>query len=139
MIVLDTNVISELAKSAPDQRVTQWADAQYPDQIGTTTVVLAELEFGLALMPVGERRRSLTEKIETLVREIFADRIYAFDQLAVPHFARMGALQKSNGRSIEAADLMIAAIAASRGFSVCTRNIADFEFCGVPLLNPWQA
>ena len=79
MIVLDTNVISELAKSAPDQRVTQWADAQYPDQIGTTTVVLAELEFGLALMPVGERRRSLTEKIETLVREIFADRIYAFD------------------------------------------------------------
>ena len=139
MIVLDTNVISELAKPVPDSRVVRWANEQYPDQIVTTTVVLAELEFGLALMPVGERRRLLTEKIALLISDTFAERIYTFDRLAVPYFAKMGVLRKNNGRSIEAADLMIAAIAVSRGFSVCTRNVADFEFCGVALLNPWAA
>ena len=139
MIVIDTNVISELAKPMPDSRVARWANGQYPEQIVTTTVVLAELEFGLALMPAGDRRRLLTEKIRMLISDTFADRIYTFDRLAVPYFATMGALRKNNGRSIEAADLMTAAIAASRGFSVCTRNVADFEFCGVALLNPRQA
>lgn len=139
MIIVDTNVISELTRALPNANVITWMRAQRLTQLAVTTVTLAELQLGIELMPLGQRRTILSQHLATLLTKSFGDRILSFDELAVPRYARLGALRKSAGRASEVAVLMIAAIAASRGFSVCTRNIADFEFCGVPLLNPWQA
>jgi toxin FitB len=139
VIILDTNVISELMRASPDARVLAWLNAFPLTELATCTVVLAELELGLAMMPAGERRRKLSDSFVALVRDSFSDRIYGLDQPAVPHYAAIGSHRKSIGRVIDTADLMIAAIAASRGFSLCTRNVTDFEHCGIPLLNPWQS
>ena len=139
MIIVDTNVISELTRARPDANVLSWMRAQRLTQLAVTTVTLAELQLGLNVMPLGQRRTLLSQHLDTLLTKSFGDQILGFDELAVPHYARLGSLRKSAGRAPGVADLMIAAIAASRGFSVCTRNVADFEFCGVPLLNPWQA
>ena len=139
MIVVDTNVILELTRTLPNVNVQRWMRAQRLTQLATTTVTLAELQLGLALLPIGQKRTELSEKLAILIAKSFGDRILSFDESAVPHYARLGGQRKSSGRASGVADLMIAAIAASRGLSVCTRNVADFDFCGVALLNPWQA
>ncbi len=139
MIIVDTNVISELTRALPNGEVLRWMRTQRLPQLAITTLSLAELQLGLALLPPGQKRTLLSEKLSILLTRSFADRILSFDESAVPHYARLGGLRKSSGRTSGVADLMIAAIAASRGFSVCTRNVADFEFFGVALLNPWAA
>lgn len=139
MIIVDTNVVSELTRELPNGTVLRWMRTQSLKQLATTTVTLAELQLGIELLPIGQKRTVLSEKLAILLAKSFGDRILSFDESAVPHYARLGGLRKSSGRASGVADLMIAAIAASRGFSVCTRNVADFEFCGVALLNPWAA
>ena len=139
MIIVDTNVVSELTRELPNGNVLRWLRMQSLKQLATTTVTLAELQLGLELLPIGQKRTVLSEKLAILLLRSFEDRILCFDELAVPHYARFGGLRKSAGRASAVPDLMIAAIAASRGFSLCTRNVADFEFCGVALLNPWAA
>ncbi len=137
MIIVDTNVISELTRELPNGNVLRWMRTQSLKQLATTTVTLAELQLGLEFLPIGQKRTVLSEKLAILLARSFGDRILSFDESAVPHYARLGGSRKSSGRKSGVADLMIAAIAASRGFSVCTRNVADFDFCGVALLNPW--
>jgi len=139
LIIVDTNVVSELTRALPNANVLSWMRAQRLTQLAVTTVTLAELQLGLELLPLGQRRALLSKHLASLLTRSFGNRILSFDELAVPHYGRLGSLRKSAGRASGTADLMIAAIAASRGFSVCTRNVADFEHCGVPLLNPWQA
>jgi toxin FitB len=138
MILLDTNVISEFIRTAPDPRVLNWSRNLLPSQIATTTVTLAEIEIGVRCMPAGLRQNSLRARIDAFLLNIIGARVFPFDQSAVPHFGAIGSARKARGRACATADLMIAAIAANNGFSVCTRNTADFEFCGVALLNPWE-
>jgi toxin FitB len=138
VILLDTNVISELIRPIPDPIVTQWSQSVRADQMAVTTVVLAEIELGLACMPEGKRKSNLTGKLNNLLQVGLSARIFTFDLAAVSWFGELGSRRKSMGRATSTADLMIAAIAASRGFSLCTRNVTDFEHCGIPLLNPWQ-
>jgi toxin FitB len=138
MILLDTNVISEFIRTAPDAKVLRWCRQVSPSQIATTTVTLAEIEIGIQCMPVGIRQHSLRQRFDAFLASSVGTRVFSFDRSAVPHFGVIGSIRRANGRASATADLMIAAIAANHGFSVCTRNIADFEFCGVPLLNPWE-
>lgn len=123
MIVLDTNVISELAKPAAEPRVVAWADAQAPAALYATTVSEAEMLYGLALLPSGRRP---------------AGRVPAFDRPAAAAFGGWAAQRRREGRPTAMADLQIAAIARAPGAAfIATRNTRDFGGCGVPLVDPW--
>jgi hypothetical protein len=138
MILLDTNVISEVMKTTPDPQVKAWIDSKDPDELATCTIVLAELFSGLDLMPVGSRQRQLREKAEYMFSALFADRIYDLDISAARLFGTVLRMRASIGRPIDDMDALIAATALSNGVTLATRNIADFELCGIPLINPWE-
>lgn len=140
MIILDTNVISEIAKgpakaAAP---VADWFRRVDRHLVYVTTVALAELWNGVALLPEGRRRRELADTTETLIVSIFADRILIFDEDAARAFAVVCSTRTRLGLAAKAMDMQMAAIAHVRDMSVATRDIKDFERCGVPLINPWE-
>jgi predicted nucleic acid-binding protein len=137
MIVLDTNVLSEMMKAAPDRNVNAWLAAEPAAGLFISTITEAELHFGAALLPVGKRRQGLIEAIESLLTVDFAGRIIPFDSPAARAFASIAADRRRAGRPISQSDAQIAAIAQSRGASVATRKIADFDGCGIDLINPW--
>lgn len=138
MIVLDTNVLSEPLRPAPDPRVVAWLDAQHVETLWLTTVTTAELRYGVAVLPAGSRKRLLEERIETEIFELFGGRILAFDEPASLCYAQLQAAARRAGRPHPIADAMIAAMAKSRGFALATRNTKDFEGAGIDLVNPWQ-
>jgi hypothetical protein len=139
MILLDTNVISEVMKSKPDPQVMAWLDSKDPDELGTCTIVLAEVLSGLDLMPDGSRQRQLREKAEYMFSALFANRIFDFDVSAARTFGTVLRIRTSIGRPVDEMDALIAAIALSNSATLATRNISDFEHCGFPLINPWEA
>jgi hypothetical protein len=139
MILIDTNVISEVMKTRPEPKVLAWIDSKDPFELGTCTIILAELLSGLDLMPVGSRQRQLREKAEYMCSALFADRIFDFDVSAARVFGTVLRLRASIGRPIDDMDALIAATALSKGVSLATRNIPDFEHCGIQLINPWEA
>ena len=98
MIIVDTNVISELTRALPNGEVLRWMRTQRLPQLAITTLSLAELQLGLALLPPGQKRTLLSEKLAILLTRSFADRILSFDESAVPHYARLGGLRKSSDR-----------------------------------------
>jgi toxin FitB len=137
MIILDTNVISEVMSPMPNGKVRQWLAAQPSQQLFTTTVSLAEILYGLEILPLGKRRAGLSAAAETMFAKLFVQRILAFDGPAARAFPPIAAgLQR--GRPISILDAQIAAIAKANGATVATRNIPDFEGCGVRLVNPWE-
>jgi toxin FitB len=138
VILLDTNVISEVMKTRPDEQVMTWIDSKDPEELGTCTIVLAELLSGLDLMPDGSRQRQLREKAEYMFSALFADRIFEFDVTAAGMFGTVLKLRASIGRPIDDMGALIAATALSKSVSLATRNIPDFEHCGIPLINPWE-
>lgn len=137
MIVLDTNVLSEPLKPAPDPAVLAWLDAQAPETIYLTSVNLVELLAGIDILPTGRRRSDLRQALEERVLPLFDGRILAFDAAAAATFARITAQARAGGRTIGFADTAIAAIASTHGFMVATRNLRDFDGTGVGLVNPW--
>ncbi|HVO97611.1 MAG TPA: type II toxin-antitoxin system VapC family toxin [Bryobacteraceae bacterium] len=137
MIVLDTNVLSELARIAPAAAVSAWMDAQIRSLIFITAVTKAELLYGIEILPAGRRRAALHQSAEQMFLNEFAGRILPFDSDAAEAYARIAASRRAMGRPISQADAQIAAIARSRGATLATRNIADFEHCGIKMLNPW--
>ena len=137
MIVLDTNVLSELMKPAPAPAVVQWVAAQPPARLFTTTITQAEILYGLALMPRGKRRTALESAVTAMFEEDFAGRVLPFDGDAARVFPGIVSSRRAQGRPITQWDAQIAAIARSRGAALATRNTDDFEHCGVTLLNPW--
>lgn len=137
MIVLDTNVISELWKVAPDPHVLAWIDAQMVETLCLTTITVAELRFGLAAMPGGKRRAVYRDRLEREVLPAFSGRILAFDLEASAAYADLMAQAKAAGRAIGTADGYIAATAASRGFAVATRDTGPFEAAGLVVIDPW--
>lgn len=138
MILLDTNVLSELMRPAPDPAVLRWLDGQPPDGLATTTICVAELGAGLAVLPTGARQQDLRARAATLLSQGFGERIYGFDLNAAAAYGDLLAMRRRAGLSASGFDLLIAAIAYTRNMVVATRNIADFEGCGLRLLNPWD-
>jgi predicted nucleic acid-binding protein len=137
MIILDTNVLSELLRPAPAGQVERWLAAQDGTKVYFTTVGEAELRLGVAMLPAGKRRAALTTAIEGLLDEDFRDRILPFDRTAARAYATIAAERRAAGRPISQFDCQIAAIARAREATVATRNTSDYEGCGIELIDPW--
>ena len=138
MIVLDTNIISELLRPAPNKQVEAWLSAQDGENVYFTTVGEAELRYGLALLPAGKRRNALSKAVEEILDEDFQDRILAFDRAAARAYAVIAAARRAAGRPISQFDCQIAAITRANEAVLATRNTADFEGCGIRLIDPWK-
>ncbi|BBZ04482.1 ribonuclease VapC [Mycolicibacterium chitae] len=139
MIVLDTNVVSELMRPAPDSDVANWVDSLDVSDLLLTAVTAAELMYGVARLPDGRRRGELRAKMEGLLAEDFRDRILPFDALAATHYADIVADRERSGRQISFADGQIAAICRNWNVGLATRNVSDFAGTGVELINPWDS
>ena len=137
MIVLDTNVVSEAMKPEPHPAVRAWLNAQAAPTLYLSSVTLAELLFGIAALPEGKRKDMLAQALDGLLR-LFRDRVLPFDTNAARHYAELAVMARSGGRGFPTPDGYIAAIAASRGFVVASRDTAPFQAAGVPVINPWQ-
>ena len=137
MIVVDTNVWSEATKVAPNPVVRQWA-LENQSQLWLTSVVLAELRAGAAMMPQGKRRAALEDQFDSLATA-YEDRMLIFDAATAACYARVLESAKNAGKPIATADAMIAAAALQHGMAVATRDLSDFAGAGVKLINPWQA
>ena len=137
MIILDTNVLSELLRPEPARQVERWLAAQDGARVYFTTVGEAELRHGVAILPAGKRRHALTSAIEGLLEEDFRDRILPFDRAAARAYATIAAARRAAGRPISQFDCQIAAIARAREAPVATRNTRDYEGCGIELIDPW--
>lgn len=139
MIVLDTNVISELMRSEPHPAVLSWIGGQPVAALHTTTITQAEVLYGVALLPDGRRRNALGAAAHAVFDEDFAGRVLPFDGAAAHHFAELVAARRRAGKPIEAFDAQIAAIALTAGATLATRDTGDFADCGLTVVNPWQA
>jgi len=138
MFLLDTNVLSALLYPTPPDSVVQWVASQTYDDLFTASVCQAELLAGLAIMPQGRRRRRLEQAAEMMFGDDLAGQILPFDTVATLSYAHIFADRRRLGRPIATMDLMIAAIAVSHDAIVVTRNMDDFEGCGVAVINPWD-
>jgi predicted nucleic acid-binding protein len=139
VIVLDTNVVSELMAPAPSGAVLAWLSSQSVlDELFITTITVAEILYGVELLPKGKRRARLLRESEAMFAEDFAARILSFDEPAARLFAPMVAARRAQGRPVSVLDGQIAAISRAHTATLATRNTADFEGCGVRLFNPWQ-
>jgi predicted nucleic acid-binding protein len=138
MILLDTNVISEAMKPAPERAVRDWLDAQAAETLFLSSVTIAELSFGIAALPKGRRKDNLTAALEGLL-ELFAARILPFDTAAARRYGELAAKARIAGRGFPTPDVYIAAIAATLGFVVATRDASPFAVAGLKVINPWNA
>jgi hypothetical protein len=138
MIVLDTNVISELARQVPDAGVLSWLDSLEISDVATTAISAAELRYGVARLPEGHRKRELAGVIRSILTEDFNGRVLPFDERSSVQYATIVVGRERIGRPIGAADAQIAAICRDSGSILATRNTADFEETGVELVNPWN-
>lgn len=138
MIVLDTNVISEVFRSAPNERVVAWLEA-CTDEVSITAVTLAELLAGLERLPGGRRKAELTARVDAAIEPFRGTRsILAFDDASAAHYARILLAREAAGRPISTADAQIAAICLAHSATCATRNVKDFAHTGVDLLDPWR-
>ena len=139
MIVLDTNVLSELMRSEPDKAAYAWASAQPSTSLFITAITQAEVLYGIGLLPPGRRRSTLELAANTMFAEDFESKILAFGSDAASAYAEIAVTRRQSGRPISHFDAQIAAIARATGATLATRNTSDFEGCGVALANPWHA
>ncbi|NLF98460.1 MAG: type II toxin-antitoxin system VapC family toxin [Candidatus Riflebacteria bacterium] len=138
MILLDTNIISELMRSAPEPRVVSWLDAYDELDVWVSSITVAEIFLGIALLPAGKRRSSLVEVSDQMFLRDFHDRCLPFDQSAAMKYAAIVAERKRKGRPISVEDAQIAAIAIVGGLTLATRNTKDFaDIEGLQTMNPW--
>ena len=136
-VLLDTNVVSELIRKAPDPAVEAWAAGHALEDLFFSAVGEAELRYGAAILPVGRRQDSLVADIERMLGDAFNDRVLPFDSRAARAYADIAAMRRSAGRTVPPADCQIAAIARSRDMTVATRNVRDFEDIDIEIVNPW--
>lgn len=140
MIVLDTNVLSELIRATPSPAVLAWARAQDAAAIFTTAVCEAELLFGVAAMAEGRRRVTLARAVEAILGAILGGRVLPFDRAAAAIYGVLAAESRRSGRPVGMADLQIAAIARARNAdAIATRNTQHFAGCGLAIVDPWSA
>jgi toxin FitB len=140
VIILDTNAVSETLKPSPAKSVLRWLSSQDQRSIFVTVITQAEMLYGVEVLASGRRKQGLLAMTDKLFgEEGFQGRILPFDQRSAREFAKILASRKAAGRPISQFDAMIAAIARSHGAALATRNTADFENCGIRLINPWTA
>lgn len=137
MIILDTNIVLEAMKPEPQPRVRAWLDQQVAETLYLSSVTVAELGFGIAVLPDGRRKQLLAEAVAGLLA-LLPGRVLPFDLAAASAYAQLAALARTQGRGFPTPDGYIAAIAASRGFVVASRDTAPFEGAGVEVINPWE-
>jgi predicted nucleic acid-binding protein len=138
MIILDTNVLSELMQAQPDAQVVAWLDAQASDTVWLNSITLFEARYGLALMPSGQRKTLLAERFEAVLHEDFQNRVLVFDVPAAQKAAQLAAERKNRGRPVDMRDTFIAGIALARRASLATHNTRNFDDLSVPVVNPWE-
>ena len=139
MILLDTNVVSEPLRHAPDSRVVDWIDAQPLETLFLSAITVAELRAGIALLPAGKRRAGLHESLEKQVLPLFAGRVLPFDVACTRAYAELVAKARAAGLAIATADGFIAAIATANGLAVATRDAGPFLAAGATVIDPWSA
>lgn len=137
MIVVDTNVVSELMRPRPEPAILVWVAGQQRSELFTTSVTKAEILYGIAILPSGRRKAGLAEGAERVFGVSFADRVLAFDAAAAACYAEVAMMRRRAGKPISALDAQIAAIALTAGAFVATRDVAGLEGCGVEIINPW--
>lgn len=138
MIVLDTNAISEAMKPAPDTMVREWLDEQAVETLHLSSVTIAELTFGIGVLPEGRRKDRLTAALEGMMA-MFDDRILPFDTRAARRYGDLAVRARPAGRGFPTPDPCIAAIAAAHDFVVASRDAAAFEAAGLEAIDPWNA
>ena len=138
MIVLDTNVLSELMRPKPSAPVVAWIAQQPPADLFTTTITEAEIFYGIELLAQGKRHDALLAAAEGMFTEDFAGRVLAFESDAARHFARIAAHRRALGRPVSHADAQIAAIARAHGAKLATGNGPDFADCSITVIDPWR-
>lgn len=137
MIVLDTNVVSEAMKPEPAAAVQSWLNGQAAETLYLSSVTLAELLFGIAALPAGKRKNMLGRALDGLL-ELFKDRVLPFDTDAARHYAELAVTAKNGGQGFPMPDGYIAAIAASRGFIVASRDTSPYKAGGLRVIDPWE-
>ncbi len=138
MIILDTNVIAELMREVPDPNVASWIQGIDPQNLALTVIAITEILRGIEQLPKGKRRQKLEQSFKEFIQKGFGGRIFPFDQEAAYMYGGIAAGREKAGLSVDSVDLMIASIAKNLQASIATRNIKDFEGCGIILINPWQ-
>jgi len=138
VILLDTNVLSELMRASPDARVLEWLNAQLATRVHTGAPNEAEILTGIGLLPRGRRREALAKAARALFDEDLDGRVLPFSSAAARSYAEIVVGRQAAGRPISTIDAMVAAIAKANGAIVATRNVADFRDCGVEWVNPWS-
>lgn len=137
MIILDTNVVSELMKPLPAERVSHWVAQEPAGNLCTTSITQAEILHGVLLLVPGRKRKALEAAVEAMFEQEFAGRVLAFDSDAARAYATIAVERRHAGRPISQFDAQIAAIARCTGAVLATRNAADFDHCGFKVVNPW--
>jgi toxin FitB len=139
MIILDTNVLSALMRTAPEARVVAWLDRQPAESVWITSITLFEAYLGLALLPSGRRRRTLEAAFARLLQEDLENRVLDFDSAAATEAASLAAARQKNGRPVDLRDTQIAGIALARHATLATRNVRHFRDLRILIIDPWAA
>lgn len=138
MILLDTNVVSEVMRKKPSDNVLNWLNLHNDGDLFISSITIAEICYGLRILPIGKRRQLLQIRFEQFVSEGFAGRLIDFNELAARTYAEIMGMCKEKGRPMSLPDGQIAAIAQTNHMALATRNITDFEACGIQLINPFE-
>lgn len=136
LYVADTNVVSELVKKEPSPSVLDWCENR-KDELALTVVTIEEMHFGALMLPEGKRRAKLLETIDQII-DVYESRTFSFDAQAALECARLHRKAVAAGRTPTIEDLMIAAISVCQGATLATRNVKDFDYLGVRLVNPFE-
>jgi toxin FitB len=138
MVLLDTNVVSEMMRPEASPIVLKWFSRQRAQEVYSSSITLAEVYYGIELLPGGKRRHELLAGADRMFSRVLAGRVFVFEEEAAHAFARIASVRRKAGRPIAEMDAQIAAIAHVHGATLATRNTADFEGCGIRLANPWR-
>ena len=139
MILLDTNVVSEVMKTQPAEAVVAWLNSQDSERLYVSAITIGEITYGLRILPDGKRRSGLRERFERFVALAFDQRVLSYDESAARVYGELMGDRKELGLPMSVPDGQIAAIARLNHLAVATRNVLDFEHCGIDVLNPFEA
>jgi toxin FitB len=139
VIILDTNVLSELTRQVPDEQVLAWLDDQPADEAATTAVTVAEILYGVARLPEGRRKAGLAKAVRGMLDDDLRGRVEPFDATAAAHYAAIVSGRDKGGRPISIADAQIASICRKLRATLATRNARDFEGTGIEVIDPWES
>jgi len=139
LILLDTNVISEPLRLKPDPAVVAWIDEQVIETLFLSTISVTEMRYGIVVLPDGKKRQGLRTSLDEHILPLFESRILPFDLAAAELCAELRARARASGEGVGSTDSFIAAIAASRGLTVATRDLQPFKAMGVDVISPWES